>query len=109
MAFTKLVFENPLTGQMREAPVGFAWTVLFFGFFPPMFRGDWKYCLIMFLCMFLTWGLAGLVFMFIYNKLYIKELIGQGFKVSSTPYPDIEHLNAKLGLRLPVLEAKQLA
>ena len=76
MAYTKLIFENPNTGHIKEAPAGFSWTVLFFGFFPPLFRGDWKWAVIIFLLAVLTWGLVNLVFMFIYNKLYIKGLRG---------------------------------
>ena len=68
---------------MREAPVGFSWTVLFFGWFPPMFRSDWKWAVIMFICTIVTFGLSGLVFMFIYNKIYIKELLNNGYKVKS--------------------------
>ncbi|AYO04119.1 hypothetical protein V9789_004525 [Vibrio vulnificus] len=105
MAYTKLVLENPKTGQTKEAPVGFSWTVLFFGFFPPLFRGDWKWAIIIFLLACLTWGLSGLVFMFIYNKLYIKDLLGEGYKVKSIGEGTVEEAAEKLGLNLPVFEA----
>ena len=71
MAFTSIIFKNPNTGAMKEAPVGFSWTVFFFGFFPPLFRGDWKWAIIILLISCLTMGLSNLIFMFIYNKLYI--------------------------------------
>ncbi len=105
MAYTKLVMENPNTGHIKEAPVGFSWTVLFFGFFPPLFRGDWKWAIIMFLLSMITMGLSGLVFMFIYNKLYIKDLVGSGFKVKSVGMGTIDQVSQKIGLNLPALQA----
>ena len=106
MAYTKLRFENPHTGHIKEAPVGFSWTVLFFNFFPPLFRGDWKWCIIMFLLACLTLGVSALVFMFIYNKLYIKDLIGAGFKVASVGMGTPEQISLRLGINIPTLEAK---
>jgi hypothetical protein len=108
MAYTKLLFENPKTGQIREAPVGFSWTVAFFGWFPPLFRGDWKWAVIMLLLGVLTWNLSGLVFMFIYNKLYIRDLVGAGFKVKWAELGTLEQLSRKVGLCLPTLDAAQL-
>lgn len=85
--------------------MGFSWTVLFFGFFPPLFRGDWKWAIIMFLLSMITMGLSGLVFMFIYNKLYIKDLVGSGFKVKSVGMGTIDQVSQKIGLNLPALQA----
>jgi len=104
MAYTKIVFENPKTGYIKEAPVGFSWTVLFFGFFPPLFRGDWKWGVIFFLLALLTWGLSNLIFMFIYNKLYIKDLIGSGFKAKSIETGSLQEASGKLAINLPLLE-----
>jgi len=104
MAYTKIIFENPKTGQIKEAPVGFSWTVLFFGFFPPLFRGDWKWAIIMFLLAMLTFGLSGFVFMFIYNKFYIKDLIGSGFKAKSIGIGTVEQVSQKVGMTIPTLE-----
>jgi hypothetical protein len=100
MAYNTIYFLNPQTGQMRQAPVGFSWTVLFFSWFPPMFRSDWKWTLIMLLCALLTWGLSGLVFMFIYNKLYIKELLNNGYKIQSIQNGTKEQLERDIGIKL---------
>ena len=104
MAYTSIMFENPNTGAIKEAPVGFSWTVLFFGFFPPLFRGDWKWAVIMLILALITFNLSGLVFMFIYNKIYIKDLIGSGFKAKSIATGDMEFAAGKLGIQIPKLE-----
>lgn len=73
-------------GMVKECKVGFSWTILLFGFFPPFFRGDWKWGLIQLVLDFFTGGLSNLVFCFIYNKIYINGLLQQGFK----PAADID-------------------
>ncbi len=105
MAYTTIVFENRVSGAVKEAPVGFSWTVFFFGFFPALFRGDWKWAVIIFLLALLTFGLSNLVFMFIYNKLYIKDLVGAGFKAKSAGNGDLPGVAGKLGIALPQLES----
>ena len=105
MAFTTVIFKNPTTGYIKEAPIGFSWTVLFFGFFPALFRGDWKWAVIMALLGFITFGLSYLVFMFIYNKLYAKDLINSGFKAQSIGTGDIGYASSKLGREIPLLES----
>ncbi len=104
MAFTSIIFKNPNTGAIKEAPVGFSWTVFFFGFFPALFRGDWKWAIIMFIAAVITMGLSSLVFMFIYNKLYIKDLIGAGYKAQSIASGDMSYAGAKVGMEIPQLE-----
>ena len=100
-----MVLENPKTGHIREAPVGFSWTVLFFGFFPPLFRGDWKWFVLMILFSVLTANFSQLVFSFIYNKIYIKKLVYSGFKVKSLQYGTLDEVSKALGITLSALEA----
>ena len=76
----KAVLKHPQTNEIREVKVGFSWTTLFFGCFPALIRGDFKWVLIMFLAALVTCGISWFVFPFIYNKLYIKELARKGYK-----------------------------
>lgn len=83
MAYGSVQLKHPNTGQLKNAPVGFSWTVLFFGGFPALFRSDWKWAIIMFILQWITIGISGLVFMFIYNKLSLKEALMNGFKITN--------------------------
>ena len=74
-----IVLKNKDTGLTKECPTGFSWTCLFFGVFVPLIRGDLKWAFIAFLLSLFSFGLAWLVFPFIYNKIYIKGLMSRGF------------------------------
>lgn len=102
MATIKL--KNELTGQYKEAPVGFSWTTFFFGFFPALFRGDWKNFLILFFLSVPTLGIVNIVYWFKYNKFYVNDLIGKGFKAVMTK-EEAAFMSAKIGIPLPVVEA----
>lgn len=58
----------------------------------------------MFILAMITFGLSGFVFMFIYNKLYIKDLIGSGFKARGIGSGNMDEAAAKLGTQIPILE-----
>jgi len=66
-------------GVLKEAKLGFSWTMFFFGPLVPLVRGDMKWFLIGLLISILTSGLAWLVFPFVYNKIYLKELLEKGY------------------------------
>ena len=68
-----------LNGVLKECPTGFSWTNLFFGIFVPMFRGDWKWCLIQLVVNLITCGFSALIFPFFYNKMFLKGKLEQGF------------------------------
>lgn len=79
--------KNPTTNQFKQVKAGFSWTMFFFGFWVPLFRGDWKWLIIMLLLDLIgIWTLgivtsvANLIMSFMYNKLYIQDLISGGFK-----------------------------
>ena len=67
-------------GQLRTAKVGFSWTVFFFGFCVPIFRGDAKWAVIMFVAGVLTLWLVNIIFCFTYNSTYIRDLLSKGFR-----------------------------
>jgi len=74
---------NPTTKQVKQVKVGFSWTIFFWGIFPPLFRGDWKwFAIILALDIVTVFGapIVSLVFSFIYNKLYINDLIAAGYQ-----------------------------
>lgn len=82
----KVNLTHSFTKQVKQTKLDFSWTVLFFGCWPMLFRADWKWFFITFAANFI---LAILFFpvMFVfnivmsinYNKLYVKELLAQGF------------------------------
>ncbi|NCB02778.1 MAG: hypothetical protein EOM67_11520 [Spirochaetia bacterium] len=80
--------EHP-SGIIKECPVGFSWTTLFFSFFVPIFRGDWKWLAIMVIADFFTAGVAWLAFPFFYNKKYIEDLVEKGYLPSTHRDADI--------------------
>ncbi|MBU7562636.1 DUF2628 domain-containing protein [Pediococcus ethanolidurans] len=80
--------SNPVTKQVKQAKVGFSWTTFFWGFWPALFRGDWKWFAILIAIDIVTGaftlgigtGIANIIFAFIYNKLYINDLLNAGWK-----------------------------
>lgn len=79
--------KNKKTGEVKQFKVGFSWTEFFFGWWVPLFRGDWFWFLIqlaatvvatlpmIFMYPLSFGGVVVLVFSFIYNKLYAQRLI----------------------------------
>ncbi|MGT2754987.1 hypothetical protein [Streptococcus ovis] len=93
----KKVYVNA-RGDRHLAPEGFSWTILFFGFWVPLLRKDWKWALILFVLsaavvsFSFPWladgyhfrigipsALVHLYFAFTYNRHYQKELVRQGY------------------------------
>lgn len=108
MAFTKLLMENPQTGAQKEVPIGLSWTVLFFCFLPPLLRGDIKWGLILLGFWLLSAGifsswLIHIVFMFLYNKLYFKELLAEGYKVRALDEKERQRIINEIGMPLPMV------
>ncbi len=89
MAHTVLNYRNPVNNETRKVPVGFSWTTLFFGIFPALFRGDWKWAIIMALIALPTYGMSFFIFPFFYNRLYRNDVESKGFEVEGQTVPGI--------------------
>ena len=62
-------------GNIRKRGfIGFSWTMLFFGAFVPLFRGDIAWFFISIITAVCTFGLSHLVMPF-YNKIYTRNLL----------------------------------
>jgi len=102
-----VLLENPESGIIKTGYYGFSWTTFFFGFFPALFRSDFKTFICGFIVLvilaFLTMGIGSCIGMFIwafmYNKYYTTGLLKKGYKfVGDTP--DNQIAAGKLGVRL---------
>ena len=65
---------------IKKGFVGFSWTTFFFGFFVPLFRGDWLWLVIMLLLGLASCGIANLILAFLYNKFYTTKLLENGWE-----------------------------
>jgi hypothetical protein len=80
------VLTLDLTGETIIAPTGIAWSVLLFGFAVPFERRDNKNGFIMLVLGSVTFFLSNFIYIFKYNKIFIKDMLKKGFK----PYCDSE-------------------
>jgi hypothetical protein len=71
--------QNPSTLANSIGYEGFSWTCFFFGPFPPLFRGDFLGFLVMAASAAMTFGLSGLVWIFVYNRWHYNRLLAKGF------------------------------
>lgn len=83
MAHTTISVSNGV--EVKKVPLGFSWTTFFFGGIPALIRGDWIPGIIIMLASMFTWGIAGVIAAFIYNKMYAKSLFEKGYKIHAMP------------------------
>lgn len=92
MAHSTVYMTNGI--EVKKAPVGFSWTMFFFGCLVPLIRADWVWFLATALLNLAFWGLPTVVLAFFYNKIYLKSLFDKGFKVhSQTTVTDVQIMN----------------
>lgn len=86
-------FKHIDSGETKDVKMGFSWPTLFFGFLNPLFKGDIKWAIIMFVLTIATFGVAWLFFPFVYNLFYMSSLLRKGFiAYDENGYP-IDRLN----------------
>lgn len=88
-----ITLKHSTSGLIKNIPTGFSWTTLFFGVFVPLLRGDVRWAIISFAIFWVTFGISWIIFPFIYNKIYIKELLSKGFVAADSA--SIEYLKSK--------------
>lgn len=106
--------ENSYQPTKKSLPVGYSWTVLFFGCFPALFRQDWKNFLIMAGTLFITgwFGLAFIpliIFSFIYNdKMCLVTHLQSGYKINKYyGKKSLEEVSASSGYNLSKYMAEE--
>ncbi|MGX7106973.1 DUF2628 domain-containing protein [Hutsoniella sourekii] len=83
-------------GNMKSIKLGISWTTLFFGFWVPLFRRDWKWFFLMIIINIilgeishgfyddsasrLLGNLANILWALYYNRLYAKDLYKDGYR-----------------------------
>ena len=81
---TTIMLKHPQTGVIKQGFYGFSWTTFFFGGFPALFRGDIVIGLAVIVITMITFGIAGIIWAFIYNKKYTLGLIEKGYILASS-------------------------
>jgi hypothetical protein len=96
MAYAVMTLTNG--NETKQVPLGFSWTMFFWGGIPALLRQDWVWGFAVLIAGVFTSGLAGIVAAFVYNKIYAKSLFDKGYKVSALPAGYTEdHVKAYLG------------
>ena len=83
MAYATVLMTNGI--EVKKAPIGFSWTVFFWGGIPALFRQDWWWGIGLIIANALLYGCAGIVASFFYNKVYLKNLFDKGYHIHMLP------------------------
>lgn len=83
MAYATIAMTNGV--QVKQAPIGFSWTVFFWGGWVPLIRQDWMWGILLLLACIFTYGIAGIVVAFFYNKSYLTRLFNEGYYIHALP------------------------
>lgn len=105
MAHNIIFFQNPHTGKTRRAPVGYSWTVLFFGPLVFLSRKEWALFGVTLVLTILTLHLSNVLLSFKVNRMYVQMLINLGYRVSNLQRGTEEQVSEELGITLPSLSS----
>ncbi len=86
----KAVLSHP-AGMIKTVKAGYSWTTMIFGLFVPLLRGDYKWTVILVILDLLMGsvsfgigiGIGNFLFAFMYNRIYITDLLQQGYEPRS--------------------------
>jgi hypothetical protein len=104
MAFAIITLKHPETGVIKEAPVGFSWTMFFFGIFVPAIRNDWQWFFIVLAAAICTLGLSNMLFAFFYNRVYLRNLLEKAYQLLSPGNTAWERIDAYVGYKAQRVE-----
>ena len=93
----QVMMKHPSTGIIKTGFYGFSWTTFFWGGFPALFRGQIVMGLLVIVLQILTFGFAGLIWAFFYNKKYTTDLLEKGYVYTDSP-EKIAAAKIKLGV-----------
>lgn len=77
---TVVMMKHPQTGLVQKGFFGFSWTTFFFGGWPAIFRGDIVVGVMFIVLQFFTFGIASIIWAFLYNKSYTRKLLEKGYQ-----------------------------
>ena len=60
-----------------------------------LIRGNWKWFLISLALAVCTFGLSNIVLMFMINRLHLKDLVNDGYRLRSMRHGDVAVLSSK--------------
>ena len=66
----------------KKAYIGVSTTILLFGSFVPLFRGDFKWALILLISAVVTLETSNIIFASLYNEIHLKNLLRDGYVLS---------------------------
>lgn len=81
---TVVMMKHPQTGLVQKGFFGFSWTTFFFGGWPAIFRGDFIVGVMFIVLQFFTFGIASIIWAFLYNKSYTRKLLEKGYQFADS-------------------------